>query len=327
MKTILKFIDKIRLSLQIAATIFFIILGLLLNHFYFMPFFLIKLLLVLSILNLLIHSIRYYNEIIENVFNEIAGDPILNANKEKFLVKVFSKSNILISSVVGIYFVTISVLLDFIDTNFLGYIALIILFVTVFISIIGYLINVYLINFIMNLSKSDITNYSTFYPANTRWLVTISKLTNYSQNVFFVSGSMYIVLFSLFTPTNTIDILSAPEKYFNVFVPLFFSWLIIVTAVILGFPVTLFIKNFALKSIVENLKYKSILEFEGRINYVDPEVQVGYVGIIKEIKHSEKYPFDRKANLVIPSMTTILNIITITNTLSPGAKYILEKLL
>lgn len=326
MSVILNLVDRLKLQTQLGISFLLIIFGFILNYYFFMSLFLIKMLLVLGILNILIFAIRYFDVNIEEIFIEVAGDSVINANKKNFFNNIYSNSNIIISLIVGAYFVTISILLNFVQFNFLGLFALVALLVTVFVSILGYLINIYLIKFVWSLSKANISNYSTFYPANTRWLVLTSKLVNYSQNIFFVSGSMYIILFSLFSPTNTIEILSSPHNNLNIFIPLFLSWLIIIAAIIIAFPITLIIKNLSIRNIVENMKFRSIKEFEEKITYVSPEVQLGYAGIIKEIKNSDRYPFDKRTNLVIPYVTTLINLITVLNAVSPSVKYILKKL-
>ena len=74
------------------------------------------------------------------------------------------------------------------------------------------------------------------------------------------------------------------------------------------------------------MKYESIRKFESKITYNEPTVQLDYMGIIREIKKSDNYPFSKRNNLIIPYLTTSLNFITVVNSIFPNIKYLLEKI-
>ncbi len=319
-------IGSIKLKIQIILSIIFLIVGTILNVYFPLSLFYLKSILVLLILNILLYAIRRYNRNLKEIFIEASGDPVLNAYKRKFYNNIYSFSNVIASFVISIFFVLVSILLNFVCLNLLGIFSLCTLFITVFISIIGYSQYVYLINFLIKLSSSTLTNYSTFYPANTKWLSLSSRLANFYQNIFFILGSLFILLFSVFTPSNTLEIISSPYNDLFIFFPLALSWLIILIAIIIAFPVTSIIKNNSIKRIVENMKYQSIKIFEDKIVYSNIDGQLGYLGIIKEIYKSDSFPFSKKNNLIIPYLTTFLNLITVLNKIFPSIKQIFNSI-
>jgi hypothetical protein len=114
--------------------------------------------------------------------------------------------------------------------------------------------------------------------------------------------------------------MTSQVKDWIIFIPLSVSWLIILIAIIITFPITSIIKNKSIKTIVENMKYQSIMRFESKISYTSPEIQLEYVGIIREIKKSDAYPFNRRNDLIIPYLTTFINFITVLNSIFPNVK-------
>jgi hypothetical protein len=86
------------------------------------------------------------------------------------------------------------------------------------------------------------------------------------------------------------------------------SWIVIVSAVIIGFPITSYLKSRMIRNIVTNLKIKSSEYFETIVNQVAIDKQMDYIKLIKEIMESPDYPVKNRANIIISSTTLVLNL-------------------
>jgi hypothetical protein len=309
MKVIFRIAGKLEGWMLLCGTLVLFIIGSVINNYFPTHLFIFKFILLLGIFNILIFSAKHYNTFIINDFLRTSTDPVLNAEKLKLKNSVFANYNVFISVIVSLFFIAISVYLGFINFNITGYISLVVLFITIFISIIGYMLYVHLIRFLHRLSNADIEKYSKFYPAYTSWLVDITKYSSIYQNGFFISGTLYVILFTVHAPAATLKILSVWTVSNLQDIVLTASWLVIFLAVLIGFPITSYLKSRMIKSIVTKLKIKSSEYFESVMDKVKIDKQLDYIKIIKEIMESPDYPVKSGLNLAISTATLILNLI------------------
>lgn len=309
MKVIFRVVGKLEGWTLSCGTLALFIVGLIINNYFPTHLFIFKFFLLLGILNILIFSAKHYNTFIINDFLRTSTDPVLSAEKLKLKNSVFANYNIFISVIVSLFFIAISVYLGFINFNITGYISLTILFITIFISIVGYMLYVHLICFLHRLSNADIEKYSKFYPAYTSWLVDVTKYSSTYQNGFFICGTLYVILFTIHAPNATLKILSIWTVNNLQDIVLSASWVVIFLAVLVGFPITSYLKSRMIKGIVAKLKIKSSEYFESVMDKVKIDKQLDYIKIIKEIMESPDYPLKSGLNVVISTATLVLNLI------------------
>ena len=308
MRLIFKFVGKLNNLVLLYSTIASFIFGLIANIYFPTNLFFLKFLLLLGIFNILVFTIRHHETIIIKDFIRVSEDPVLGAEKLKLKNGVFANYNVIISLVVSVFFVIVSIFLGFVNFDVTGFISLILLFATIFISIIGYMLYIHLICFLHRLCNSNIEKFSKFHPAYTSWLVNITKYSGTYQNSFFISGSLYVILFTIHAPDDTLKILSFNTAYGIQDIVLSVAWIVIILAVVIGFPITSYLKSKMIRTIVTNLKIKSSEYYESVVDRVEIDKKLDYIKIIKEIMDSADYPVKTRFNILVASSTSILNL-------------------
>jgi hypothetical protein len=255
------------------------------------------------------YSAKHYNTFIIKDFIRTSEDPVLSAEKLKMKKNIFANYNIFISLIFSLFFIIISIYLKFVNLDVTGFISLILLFITIFISNVGYALYVHLICFLYGLSNSKVEKYSKFHPAYTSWLVDITKYSSTYQNSFFISGTLYVILFTIHAPNNTLKILSFNGVFDLKDIILSVSWLIVILAVLVGFPITSYLKSRMIRTIVTNLKIKSSEYYETVVERVEIDKKLDYIKLIKEIMESADYPIKTGINTMISATTVVLNLI------------------
>ncbi len=318
MKLIFRSIGKLTNPILLLGTVVLFLLGSISNYYFPTHLFVLKFFLLLGILNILVFSLRHYNTYVLGDFMQVSTDPVLSAEKLKLKNSVFSVYNIVISLAMSLFFVVITIYLQLIKFDITGFFALTLLFVTVFLSITGYMLYTYLIHLLYRLSKAEIEKYSKFHPAYTSWLVNITKYTSTYQNAFFISGTLYVILFTIHVPDDTLKILSSGVTYQLHDIVLLASWIVIILAVIVGFPITSYLKNQIIRNIVTNLKMKSSEYYEKVVDRVEIDKQLDYIKLIKEIMESADYPIKARLNIIISSTTMVLNLVIAIQKIFPN---------
>ena len=317
MKFIFKLSSKLESWMLLCGTIVLFFIGTIVNTYFPTHLFILKFFLLLGILNILLFSAKHYNTFLVNDFLKSSIDPVLSAEKLKLKKSVFADYNIVISIIVSIFFVAISIYLRFVNFNITGVISLIMLFITIFVSIIGYMLYVHLIHFLYRLGSADIEKYSKFYPAYTTWLVDITKYSSIYQNSFFISGTLYVILFAVHAPSETLKLLSLGALHSLQDMILSISWLVIFLTVLIGFPLTSYLKNRMIKAIVTKLKIKSSEYYESIIDKVNIDKQLDYIKVIKEIMESPDYPIKSGLDIAISTATLVLNLLVAAQKIYP----------
>jgi hypothetical protein len=257
MKLIFKFLANLNNRALFVITIVSFIVGFITNLYCPTSLFVIKFFLLLTIFNILILTLKHLDKFVIKDFLRASQDPILSAEKLKLKNGILSNYNIVISLFVSLFFIIVSIYLKFINFDITGYFSLVLLFITVFVSIIGQLSYIQIIHFFYRLNKSEeIEKYSKFNPAYSNWLIDITKSSATYQNAFFISGTLYLFLFSIHAPNETIRLFSFKEPYNSHDIVLLAAWVVIILAVVIGFPLTTYLKSRMIRSIITNLKSK-----------------------------------------------------------------------
>ncbi|MDW3196574.1 MAG: hypothetical protein R8G66_29630 [Cytophagales bacterium] len=303
------FADKTSYTLLFTGSVIFLFFSSILNLYYPTDLFLLKYFLLVGIFDTIMICAKQYSDLLKNGFQNFVGDPVLSAERRKLKEAVYSKKNIWIGITIATFFVIISIILEFVTIDALGITSLTALFVSILLSIIGYMLFAHLLHFLVRLSSSDIEKYSRFYPAYTNWLVDITKNSAFYQNAFFIAGTMYVTLFTIHAPDDTLKILKTATFGNSSDLILTISWVIIILAVVVGFPVISYIRSRAIRNIVMNLKTKSSQYYENALKELKVEKQIEYIKIVKEIIESANYPVNTKINVAVSTATVFINLL------------------
>ena len=309
MKPFFSIAEKVDYLALLVGSILFFLFGASLNYYFPTNLFFLKYCLLVGIFDSVLICAKQYSAFLHDGLQDFVADPVLSAEKRKFINDVFSSNNLIVASCTSIFFVSASVLLNFVNIDPLGILSLISLFASIFISIIGYMLFVHLLRILIRISESDIDNFSRFYPAKTKWLVEITKQSAFYQTAFFIVGTMYVVLFTIHAPNDTIKILTTAKVASFSDVVLSFAWAIIIVAVIIGFPIINYIRGKAIRKVVSNFKNTSIQYYESVIHKIAIEKQLEYIKILKEIIESANYPVENKINLAVSTITILVNLV------------------
>lgn len=174
----------------------------------------------------------------------------------------------------------------------------ILFFVIVYVSIIGYLQYIVLAVYIRNLAcgseeyKRLPKSATEYIPAQSEWLQKLARLSHIYQSAFFTLGGTYIVAFSAFC--------WLPEMQVNINSPIFvLLWSIIFVAIIFAFPIISILEYQWIKEIVSKLKktYIKDLASESNINKKSRELGItpAFHRVIQtiyatQIQNSKDYP-------------------------------------
>lgn len=139
MKSVFKFLAKLNNRTLFVITIVSFIVGFIANLYYPTNFFIIKFFLLLTIFNILILTLKHLDKFVIKGFLKANQDPILSAEKLKLKNGILSNYNLIISLFVSLFFIIVSIYLQFISFDITGYFSLVLLFATVFVSILGQL--------------------------------------------------------------------------------------------------------------------------------------------------------------------------------------------
>ena len=274
--------------------------------------------LLISIVIITFYVIKIYRRISLELYLQIKSD-----NNLKVIYIQFEKCQRALFLIVIAIFISIWFVLGlhqkyYMDLTYLGLYGSALIFISLFVTILGFGLYVLLLWFLYN--------FNFYFPADTKWLVKIVSLTRFMSNRFFILGIMYSVIFVvLIMGTGMGEILPVDrwtelifDYYirFNNFQKLFsflsvFSGLPLFITVM--FPIFKFIEVKAIKKIVGNLKESAIDELQKHlknsipVNNENLSVHKEIVTFIKGIKDSSSYPIPSRN--YTPYITTVVSVL------------------
>lgn len=124
--------------------------------------------------------------------------------------------------------------------------------------------------------------------------------------MFIVLGSLFILLFIIFSPVNSIQIIFQERFSSSKFLPLLCTWIIILIAIISMVPLSSFLRNIFLNKIYENLISQSIENYSIMYKTSEGDTKVAYMNIIFRL-NDRKYVLQNSYTWVLPLLVSITN--------------------
>lgn len=310
--------NKFQTGLTVVITTVFLLMGFVLNRYWRFPHFIEFVICLVFIGSLSLWAITYYSKKMRRITSSLANQPAAKrANLLYFryctdsIIYIFAPLGIVIVFGAGGCFMFGAISL----TPTLFWI-LILFFLVVYTSIIGYLQYIALAVYIRNLAHSS-EDYRQLpktsvgcIPAQLEWIQELTKLSHTYRTSFFTLGGAYIFTFGAFC--------WLPEMQANTTsIAFYLLWGIIFVVIVLLFPIVSILEYRWIKKIVENLKVNYIkdLAVEKRIdakfdlNPISPSFQrLVQMLCATQIINSKDYPLKSAWATCYAAFLTILNL-------------------
>ena len=281
-------------------------LGLILNTFDEMPLFWLKGLFGFSLYMILVYSIKYLKNKNKKIKLELTGDPKLANCQTKYTKRINSNINYILCFFACIYFIIISIVLGFVQMNLIGIYSLIGLFCVVFFAFIVFQQYINILFLLYDISKISPGKYFELLPERTKWFNLLETLSNVYRNMFIILGSLFILLFILFSPVNSIQIIFQGKCSYAQYIPLLFTWIIILLAIVFMVPCSSFIRYHLLHKIYNNLSKQSIMNYNYLYEISEIDNKQIYIELILRL-NDRKYMLSNSFAWVIPTIVSITN--------------------
>lgn len=284
--------------------------GFLFNAFDKMPLFWLKGLFGFVLYMALSYTIKYTEKKNEEIIFELTGDPHLVKCQIDYTKKINSNFNFLICFIACIYFTVISIILGVVKINPIGIYSLFALTCVVFLAFIIFQRYIFILSLLHDISKISPGNYYELIPERTEWFNLLETFSNICRNIFIVLGSLFILLFIIFSPVNSVQIIFQ-EKYSSPkFVPLLCTWIIILIAIVFMVPLSSFIRKTFLNKIYKNLISQSIKNYNEMYKASEGEAKIAYMDIIFRL-NDRRYVLQNSYTWVLPLIVSVTNFSSI----------------
>lgn len=280
--------------------------GFLFNAFDKMPLFWLKGLFGFVLYMTLSCTIKYIEEKNKEIVFELTGDPHLVKCQVDYIKRINSNFNFLICFIACIYFVTISIILGFVKINLIGIYSLFALTCVVFYAFIIFQRYILILFLLHDISKISPGNYYELIPERTEWFNLLETFSNNCRNIFIVLGSLFILLFIIFSPVNSVQIIFQEKCSSSKFVPLLCTWIIILIAIVSMVPLSSFIRNTFLNKIHKNLISQSIKNYNEMYKASEGDAKIAYMDIIFRL-NDRKYVLQNSYTWILPLIVSITN--------------------
>ena len=314
--TLLDLLMNLKHKTHIIAVIIAVIIGFELNFLVNKPMelFPFKAFLGFCIIESLLTALIFLKKKNSELKTEMTGDPMLVKCKTVYFNRIKSNRNYILNFIASTYFVIIANQLGFVQLNYIGIYSLFGLFIVVFIAFIGFQQYLYILLLLYDISKISIDYYYELIPERTSWFQLVIKISNRYKNMFFITGTLFILLFIIFSPVNTVDIIFFQGLKSNKFIYLLLTWIIIFFAIIFLYPISSIMQSKIINKILENMKEKSISQYDSLMKQSIDYNKLIYMEIIRSI-HNTDTIIKKSFSWVIPTVTTSLNFIAILLTI------------
>lgn len=287
-----------------------VIIGFIFNAIDEMPLFWLKGMFGFVLYLLLCYTIRYMEEKNEELEIELTGDPLLVKCQTEYSNKVYSNKNIILCILACIYFPTISTILGFVKTNPIGIYSLFALDIVVFMAFIIFQQYIHIMILLYQLSKIKPGKFFELIPEKTEWLNQLEEYSGSCRNIFIILGSLFILLFIIFSPVNSIQIIFYDKVLSYQFVPLLCTWIIILIAIIFMIPFSSYVRSYFLQKIYDNLVSQSLNNYMQLFEKSSENSRITYIDIMLRI-NDRKYTLKSSYAWVIPVVASISNFSSI----------------
>lgn len=280
--------------------------GFFFNAFDKMPLFGLKGFLGFVLYMALSYTIKYIDEKNKEIVFELTGDPLLVKCQIDYTKRINSNSNFILCFFACIYFVTISIILGFVRINPIGIFSLFALTCVVFLAFIIFQHYVSILFLLYDISKISPGNYYELIPERTEWFSLLETFSNICRNIFIVLGSLFILLFVIFSPVNSVQIIFQENFSSSKFIPLVCTWIIIIIAIVSMIPLSSFIRNTFLNKIHKNLIAQSIKNYNEMYKSSEGDEKIAYMDIIFRL-NDRKYKLQNSYTWILPLIVSITN--------------------
>lgn len=305
-RNLVKVISKPNKLAHFFIATFAVGLGFIFNAFEEMPLFWLKGLFGFVLYITLSSTIKYIEEKNKEIVIELTGDPNLVKCQVDYTKRISSNFNFLLCIIACIYFVAISIILGFVKINPIGIYSLFALSCVVFCAFIIFQHYIFTLLLLQDISRIHPGNYYELIPERTEWFNLLETFSNTCRNIFIVLGSLFILLFIIFSPVNSIQIIFQERFSSSKFLPLLCTWIIILIAIISMVPLSSFIRNTFLNKIYENLISQSIENYSIMYKTSEGDTKVAYMNIIFRL-NDRKYVLQNSYTWVLPLLVSIAN--------------------
>lgn len=309
-RKIVKAISKPSKLLHLYIAILAVEVGFAFNFWGEMPLFWLKGIFGFVLYLCLSYTIIYIEKKNSEITIELTGDPQLARCQDKYMKRTNSNQNFLLCLMSCIYFVAISIILDFVQINPIGIYSLFALFYVVFLAFIIFQQYMFLLFLLYDISEIKPGKFYELIPERTNWFNLLERFSNVCRNLFIGLGSLFIFLFMIFSPVNDIKILFKEGISSPQFIPLTCTWIIIIFAIIFMIPFSSFIRKNLLQKIYENLVSQSIENYNRVYNSITGNSKLIYIDIIMRL-NDRKYALQNSYAWVFPLIASITNFASV----------------
>ncbi len=281
--------------------------GFFINYFSPMELFIIKGPIGFALYIFLIAALKYFLKKNAEIKIKVSGDPKINLAKNKYVFRVKNDWNFLINGIAIVYFVTITFLLDFVKMNLIGIYSIFALAFVVFMAFTLYEQYIYFLFLLNDLAKIKSGDYYEIIPERTEWLLLITDFSQYTRYFSIIIGTLFTLLFTIFSPINSIDILFRQGLKSQIFLPLFLTWLIILFAIIIMIPLSGLIRIYYLQRIHNNLKSQAIDAYQLKYTFASNSDKPLYLDVMWRIHHSN-LQFSNPFAWALPTIASVVNL-------------------
>lgn len=303
---LVKVISKPNKLAHFLIATFAVTLGFVFNTFEEMPLFWLKGFFGFVLYITLTSTIFYIKEKNKEIVIELTGDPSLVKCQTIYTERINSNFNFLLCFIACIYFVVISIILGFVKINLIGIYSLFALSCVVFCAFIIFQYYISIILLLHDISKIHPGSYYELIPERTEWFNLLETFSNTCRNVFIILGSLFILLFIIFSPVNSIQIIFQEKLSSSKFLPLLCTWIIILIAIVFMVPLSSFIRNTFLNKIYKNLISQSIENYSKLYETTEGDTKITYMNIIFRL-NDRKYVLQNSYTWVLPLLVSITN--------------------
>lgn len=309
-RNLIKVISKPNKLVHFLIAIFAVGLGFVFNAFEKMSLFWLKGLFGFVLYITLTFTILYIEEKNKVIVIELTGDPSLVKCQVNYTKRINSNFNFLLCFIACIYFVSISIILGFVKINPIGIYSLFALSCVVFCAFIIFQYYISILLLLYDIAKIHPRNYYELIPERTEWFKLLEVFSNTCRNVFIILGSLFILLFIIFSPVNSIEIIFQENLSSPKFIPLLCTWIIILIAIVSMVPFSSFIRNAFLSKIHKNLISQSIENYRKLSETSKGDAKIAYMNIILHL-NDRKYVLQNSYTWVLPLLVSITNFLSL----------------
>lgn len=251
-------------------------------------------------------TIKYTEKKNKDIVLELTGDPQLVKCQSNYTKKINSNFNFLICFIACIYFTVISIILEVVEISPIGIYSLFALTCVVFFAFIIFQRYIFILSLLHDISKISPGNYYELIPERTEWFNLLETYSNVCRNIFIVLGSLFILLFIIFSPVNSVQIIFQEKFSSPKFVPLLCTWIIILIAIVFMVPLSSYIRNIFLNKIHRNLISQSIKNYHEMYIKSEGDAKIAYLDIIFRL-NDRRYVLQNSYTWVLPLIVSVTN--------------------